>query len=60
MSLAKVNFCDLCATDLNDAECIGHKRRTKIDIVFEKTIEHVDAEIKKCAECNATVKAPFP
>lgn len=34
--------------------------RTKIDIVFEKTIDHVNAEIKRCPTCDATVKGVFP
>ena len=37
-----------------------HERRTKIDIVFEKVVEHVDAEIKQCPTCKATVKGKFP
>ena len=28
--------------------------------MFEKTIEHIDAEIKHCPSCQAAVKAPFP
>ena len=33
---------------------------TKIDIVFEKVVEHIDAEIKQCPNCEATVKGRFP
>ncbi len=33
---------------------------TKIDIIFEKVVEHIDAEIKHCPTCDSTVKAPFP
>ena len=40
-------------------ECF-HERRTKIDIVFEKVVEHVDAEVKQCPVCDATVKGRFP
>ncbi len=40
--------------------CQGHERRTKVDIVFEKVVEHVDAEIKDCPECDAQVKGQFP
>ena len=36
------------------------EQRTKIDIIFEKTVEHVDAETKTCPSCQATVKALFP
>ena len=37
-----------------------HERRTKIDIVFEKVVEHVDAEVKQCPNCDSTVKGQFP
>jgi transposase len=37
-----------------------YERRTKIAIVFEKVVEHVDAEIKQCPTCKATVKGKFP
>ena len=40
--------------------CIAHERRTKIDIVFEKVIGHVDAEVKRCPTCAATTKGLFP
>ncbi|MCW5601419.1 type I restriction-modification system subunit M N-terminal domain-containing protein [Nitrosomonas sp.] len=46
--------------DLRGVPCIDHKRRTKIDIVFENVIDHVDAEIKHCPTCDATVKGVFP
>jgi len=36
------------------------KRRTKIDIIFEKVLSHVDAEIKVCPRCNAQNKGRFP
>jgi transposase len=58
--LSKVSQCDVCGQDLRKAPCIGHERRTKIDIIFEKTIEHVDSEIKQCRTCDNTVKGKFP
>jgi len=57
---AKVNDCSLCGEDLRDVPCKGHERRTKIDIVFEKVTEHVDAEIKDCPTCKSEVKGEFP
>ena len=57
---SKVESCDRCGADLHDRRCTGHERRTKIDIVFEKVIEHVDAEIKTCPNCAAEVKGKFP
>jgi transposase len=45
---------------LRDTSCNTHERRTKIDIVFEKVVFHVDAEIKTCSNCKATNKGCFP
>jgi len=60
VELIKVNQCDICGNDLSHAPCEHIERRTKIDIIFEKTIEHVDVEVKHCQECDATVKGKFP
>ena len=58
--IVKVTTCDTCGAALEDTPCCGHERRTKIDIVFEKVVEHVDAEVKQCPICQATVKGQFP
>lgn len=55
-----VETCAVCGEDLRDTVCTAHERRTKIDIVFEKVVEHIDAEIKQCPTCDATVKGRFP
>lgn len=60
VTIAQVAQCDVCGQDLRNIDCQHHERRTKIDIIFEKIIEHVDAEIKKCPNCNKTVKGEFP
>ena len=60
VAIAKVDTCSVCGIALDDAPCQGHERRTKIDIVFEKVVEHVDAEIKQCPNCESTVKGDFP
>lgn len=60
VTLSEVCFCDTCGEDLIDTPCVHHERRTKIDIVFEKVVEHVDAEVKQCPVCDSTVKGPFP
>ncbi len=60
VTLSRVRSCEVCGEDLNNTPCLHHERRTKIDIVFEKVIEHVDAEVKKCPACDATVKGKFP
>ena len=52
--------CEICGTELSNVECACFERRTKIDIIFEKTEEHVDIEVKQCPICDATVKAKFP
>jgi transposase len=55
-----VQICDVCGEDLSETPCDGHERRTKIDIVFEKVVEHIDAEIKTCPNCESEVKGRFP
>lgn len=59
VTVASVDHCDVCGADLGQVACT-HERRTKIDIVFEKVVEHVDAEIKQCPSCARTVKGKFP
>ncbi|WP_404357144.1 IS66 family transposase [Methylotuvimicrobium sp. KM1] len=60
VTLSKVQTCAVCGEDLTDVPCVHVERRTQIDIVFEKVVEHVDAEIKQCPTCEATVKGRFP
>ncbi|WP_404360868.1 IS66 family transposase [Methylotuvimicrobium sp. KM1] len=60
VTLSKTLTCDVCGEDLIDVPCSHVERRTKIDIVLEKVVEHVDAEIKHCPTCAATVKGRFP
>jgi transposase len=55
-----LKHCEHCNEDLSQTPCQGHERRTVIDIVFEKVVDHVDAEIKDCPRCGARTKAPFP
>lgn len=60
VQIAKVNVCSTCGDDLSDTPCYGHERRTRIDIVFEKVVSHVDAQIKQCPQCAAQTKGSFP
>ena len=60
VTISKVSACDVCGEDLTNTECIHHERRTKIDIVFEKVVEHIDAEVKQCPKCTSRVKGKFP
>lgn len=60
VTVSKVSLCDICGENLKTAPCCHHERRTKIDIVFEKVVEHVDAEVKQCPTCDSMVKGQFP
>jgi len=50
-----VDYCDQCGESLKDTSCRCIERRTRIDIIFEKTVEHFDAEVKDCPTCQRTV-----
>ncbi len=58
--ISEVRACDVCGDDLTNIVSTEVERRTRIDIIFEKVVEHVDAEIKQCPTCDSKVKAPFP
>jgi len=60
VTVASVETCSDCGEDLSKTACTGLERRTRIDIVFEKVVEHVDAEIKQCPRCRQTTKGHFP
>ena len=60
IEVVQVTQCDICGNDLSKVPCQHIERRTKIDIIFEKVVEHVDAEVKYCTDCDATVKGKFP
>ncbi len=60
VTLSKVETCDVCGEDLTGVPCSHHERRTRIDIVFEKEVAHIDAEVKQCPTCASTVKGLFP
>ena len=59
VEIAPVATCATCGEDLRQVPSTGHERRTRIDIVFEKVVEHVDAQIKECDTCQATTKGEF-
>ena len=60
VTVSKVSSCEQCGEDLREVRPQGHERRTQIDIVFEKVLSHVDAQIKSCPHCGAETRAPFP
>jgi hypothetical protein len=59
VEVSTVETCARCAEDLHNETPIGHERRTRIDLVFEKVVEHVDAEIKTCPSCQGHTKGAF-
>ena len=59
VQIAPVSVCESCGEDLSDTPCHGHERRTKIDIIFEKVVSHVDAEIK-LPPCQRRTTGRFP
>jgi hypothetical protein len=58
--VAEVKDCRFCGEDLDDVPAAGHERRTRVDIIFEKVVSHVDAEIKVCPRCKMRNKGRFP
>ena len=58
--VAEIKDCEFCGEPLEDITATDHERRTKIDIIFEKVVSHVDAEIKVCPRCNMQNKGRFP
>lgn len=58
MTLSQVETCNICGEDLTDVPCAHVERRSRIDIVFEKVVEHVYAEIKQCPTCEAMASRP--
>ena len=60
IQVAKVTDCQFCGEALDDTPATEHERRTKIDIIFEKVVSHVDAEIKVCPGCKMQNKGRFP
>ena len=60
VTVIPVTACTTCGYDLQETPCQQHERRTRIDILFEKVVHHVDAEIKACPHCRSPSKARFP
>jgi len=60
VTVSPVRYCETCGEDLRGRRPLGHERRTRIDIVFEKVVSHIDAEIKNCPHCGAQARGSFP
>jgi transposase-like protein len=58
--VAKVRDCQFCGEGLGNVPPSDYERRTRIDIIFEKVVSHVDAEIKVCPRCKMRNKGSFP
>lgn len=59
VEISPVCRCQFCGENLRHVQVEDHERRTRIDIVFEKRIEHTDAEIKTCPSCESVNKGAF-
>ena len=55
-----VDACANCGADLGDTPSQPRQRRTRIDILFEKVVHHVDAEVKDCPRCQQRTTGRFP
>jgi transposase len=60
VTVLPVTTCERCGRSLADVPCRCLVRRSRIDIVFEKTVEHMDAEVKHCPSCGHANRAAFP
>lgn len=60
VQISKVPGCEGCGEDLSATPHTGYDRRTKIDILFEKVVRHVDAEVKRCPRCKTQTTGAFP
>ena len=56
----EAHACKHCGEKLTGTEATDHERRTRIDVVFEKVVEHHDAEIRHCPHCHGETRAAFP
>jgi transposase len=60
LEILPVTACEACGEDLSRLPTDRYERRTRIDLVFEKVVSHVDAEIKHCPHCGTQSKGTFP
>ena len=59
-AVAAVDACANCGADLGDTPSQPRQRRTRVDILFEKVVHHVDAEVKDCPRCQQRTTGRFP
>ena len=58
--VATVDACASCGADLGDTPSRARRRRTRIDILFEKVVHRVEAEVKDCPRCRRRTTGRFP
>ena len=49
-----------CGADLADTPSLSGRRRTRIDILFEKVVHRVDAQVEDCPRCHRRTTGRFP
>src|SRR5690606_39111959 len=59
VTISPVLTCEVCAQDLSGVPCVDHERRTRIDIVFEKVIDHVDRSEERRVGNECRVRCVF-
>ncbi len=59
-TVVTVDACATCGADLRDRPSQPRQRRTRIDILFEKVVRHVEVERKQCAACHRHTSGRFP
>jgi transposase len=60
ITVLPVTTCERCGHSLANVPCRCIVRCSRIDIVFEKTVEHMDAEVKHCPSCGHANRTTFP
>ena len=58
--VVSVDACASCGADLGTTPSQPRPRRTRIDILFEKVVHHVEVEIKDCGRCQQRTSGRFP
>jgi transposase len=60
MEISKVSFCEDCGADISGVAAHEYEERQLTDIIFEKVVHTVRAEIKECPDCGNECKGQFP
>ncbi len=58
--VVSVDACASCGADLSTTPSRPRPRRTRIDILFEKAVHHVEVEVKDCGRCHRRTTGRFP